>query len=501
MLGQVLPPLVVGGLGGPAGHPLGARVLEAALGRVLPALGEAVGQAEEAVGQVEEAVGQLAAAVRDDLVAFARHPAGSFVVRALLRVLGGAPGAGVPQLPPGGAEPKAKGVELALKGAEAAAEGVELPPSFPPLLGQLAEAFEEHLASLLSPASASLCLQVALEVLHRSQSPACSRLCNALIGQLAPPSPAPAESALVWGLQDPERSRLLEAAMAVMGPQRLRELFQQQLKGRLQGVAAHRVANHGLQRLLDHAPADVVGEVVSELGPALGEPLARGHPGVLTALLGACRRHPGLQQEALCCLFQAFGCWEPRERRRACVGFLAGLRPFGDGDRDAEGAEPEPSLGPVTLHGSLLLQHLLHFRDPGPVLAGLEALPPTALAALARSPPGSRVWDALLTSPTVPTRARRRLLRKLKGHFFSLACHRNGSRVLDGVWASASAPARAAIAGELASQREALQRDPHGRGVARTLGLDLFLRRRRLWERLQAAPDRRRGLLGPLLED
>lgn len=92
-LGQLLPPLVQGGLGGPAGHPLGARVLETALGRVLDALGGSVGQ-EDAVGQVEDAVGQLAVAVRDDLVAFARHPAGSFVVRALLRVLGGVPGAG-----------------------------------------------------------------------------------------------------------------------------------------------------------------------------------------------------------------------------------------------------------------------------------------------------------------------------------------------------------------------------------------------------------------------
>uniref|UniRef100_A0A8B9N0F9 NOP9 nucleolar protein n=1 Tax=Accipiter nisus TaxID=211598 RepID=A0A8B9N0F9_9AVES len=418
VLGQILPPLVSGGLGGPAGNPLGARVLEAALGRVLPALGEAVGPAkeeeeeeEEAVGPVEEAVGRLAAAVRDDPVAFARHPAGSFVVRALLRVLGGAPGAG---------EATGKGLGGDWEGLGGAAEEVGGP--------------------LLSPAGASLCLQVALEVLHRSQSPACSRLCDALIGRLAPPGPAPAES------------RLLEAAMAVAGPRRLRELFRQQMKGRLRGVATHRVANHGLQRLLDHAP---VGEVLSELGPALAEPVARGHPGVLTALLGACRRHPGLQQEALRCLFQAFGCWEPRERRKACVGLLAGLRPFGGGDKAAEGVEPEvrggarPSLGPVTLHGSLLLQHLLHFGDPALVLGGLKALPPAALLALARSPPGSRVWDALLASPTVPTRARRRLLRKLKGHFLSLACHRNGSRVLDAVWVSASGPARAAIADEL----------------------------------------------------
>ncbi|NXH78059.1 NOP9 protein, partial [Hydrobates tethys] len=156
--------------------------------------------------------------------------------------------------------------------------------------------------ALLSPASASLCLQVALEVLHHSQSPACSRLCDVLIGQLAPPGPAPAERC-------PLLIGLLVIALFSIGHCSLGLLldwllFQQQLKGHLRGVAAHRVANHGLQRLLDHAPADVVGEVLAELGPALAEPLARGHPGVLTALLGACRRHPGLQREALRCLFQ-----------------------------------------------------------------------------------------------------------------------------------------------------------------------------------------------------
>ncbi|XP_014817259.1 PREDICTED: nucleolar protein 9 [Calidris pugnax] len=316
VLGRFLSLLVAGGLGGPAGHPLGARVLEAALGRVVAVLGGQEEEEEEgAVGRVEEAVGHLAAQIGGDLVAFAQHPAGSFVVRGLLR-------------------------------------------------------------------------------------------CPFLIGH-----------GLVLGLQDGEKGRLLEAAMTVAGPRPLRELFQRDLRGRLRGVATHRLANHGLQRLLDHAPEDVVG----------------------------------------------------------------------------------PSLGPVTLQGSLVLQHLLHFGDPGPVLGSLEALPPQALVALACSPPGSRVWDALLASPTVPPRARRRLLRKLKGHFLSLACHRNGSRVLDAVWASASAPARAAIAEELAPQRQALRRDPHGRGVARTMDLDLFLRRRKAWERLQEAQGGKRGLLGPLL--
>lgn len=60
-------------------------------------------------------------------------------------------------------------------------------------------------------------------------------------------------------MEDPERGRIMEAVLSVAPPTKLRELFWEQLKGRLVGVACHRLANHGLQRLLDNAPADVVG--------------------------------------------------------------------------------------------------------------------------------------------------------------------------------------------------------------------------------------------------
>uniref|UniRef100_A0A8C3GNI4 NOP9 nucleolar protein n=1 Tax=Cairina moschata TaxID=8855 RepID=A0A8C3GNI4_CAIMO len=459
-LSRVLSPLV-GGLGGPAGHPLGARVLEAALRRVP----EVLGSEREVLGQLEEAVRRQAEAVRGEALAFARHPNGSFVLRALLRTLGGGPGGGPPHHLPEGAEPAQKGAESATEGAGPKPKEAGLPPSFPPLLEQLAEILEENLSSLVSPPCASLCLQAALEALRHSQSPACARLCQALIGYLVPPGHAPGESPLVAALEDAQRGRLVEALFGAAGPRLLRGLFQDHLRGRLLGVATHRLANHGLQRLLDHAPRDVVGEVLEELGPTLRQPLARGHPGVLTALAGACRRHPPLQPQALRRLLEAVDCWEPPERRRSCLGPLGALRPWGGGD-SAEGAGPELS---VTLPGSLLLQHLLHFSDPGPVLGALEALPPPALAALALSPPGSRVWDALLSAPLVPARTRRRLLRKLKGRFLSLACHRNGSRVLDAILVSSSPRACAAIAAELALQRPALLRDPHGRGVERRL--------------------------------
>ena len=52
------------------------------------------------------------------------------------------------------------------------------------------------------------------------------------------------------------------------------------------------------------APPPQVGAVLEELGPSMGQPLARGHHGVAVALMGACLQYKELQQGALRCLFQ-----------------------------------------------------------------------------------------------------------------------------------------------------------------------------------------------------
>uniref|UniRef100_A0A8C9N0B5 Uncharacterized protein n=1 Tax=Serinus canaria TaxID=9135 RepID=A0A8C9N0B5_SERCA len=140
--------------------------------------------------------------------------------------------------------------------------------------------------------------------------------------------------------------------------------------------------------------------------------------------------------------------------------------------------------------GSRALQSLLHFRDPSPVLRALRALPRPALPALARSGPGSRLWDAILASKTVPKPAKKRLLKRLQGHWAALAKDRSGSRVLDTAWACSPLPQRVLMAAELAPHLPELLRDPLGRGAARTLGLELFRRDRPRWEGLH----RGRGL-------
>lgn len=72
------------------------------------------------------------------------------------------------------------------------------------------------------------------------------------------------------------------------------------------------------------------------------------------------------------------------------------------------------ALGEVTVLGSLLLQHLLHFSTPGLILRSLGALTGPQFLTLAQSPAGSHVLDAILTSPSVTRKQRRRVLKILK---------------------------------------------------------------------------------------
>lgn len=76
-------------------------------------------------------------------------------------------------------------------------------------------------------------------------------------------------------------------------------------------------------------------------------------------------------------------------------------------------------LGEVAVLGSLLLQHLLHFSRPCLILQSLSALTGLQLLTLAQSPAGSHVLDAVLTSPSVTRKQRRRVLKTLKVRFLA----------------------------------------------------------------------------------
>ncbi|EMP30571.1 Pumilio domain-containing protein C14orf21 [Chelonia mydas] len=464
-LAQLLCPLLPA-LRQAACHPCGAHVLEAALLRAPRLLGR------EGAGKLEELVLQLGGAVREELGTFARDPHASFVVRTLLQVLGGVRVGSDAARGLSGTGPPAP----RKKRAEAESEGpveFEVPDSFLALLQEFIAAFQENIAEFITHRVASLCLQVALEVLHRKLPEACAELCSSVIGYLSSRNPSAGcrngvqqvvigckvchdgaqrllsscLSPLLVFLKDPVCSRVLDKVLEVSARRALRALYRQHFRGQLRALAGH----------------------------------------------------------------GAFHCWEPPTRRVACAPLFASLLPYevyyalGEGQEVQppleEQPDPPPALASVSLHGSLLLQHLLHFADPSPVLRSLAALPPSDLVTLACSPAGSHVYDALLASPSVPRKPRRKVLRGLQGHYVSLACNKHGSRVLDAIWSRATLPAKRQIAQELAEQEKQLRNDPFGHHLVRNFALTHFLNRRRDWDRHQEAETKRKELFAEILED
>ncbi|XP_061444969.1 nucleolar protein 9 isoform X2 [Rhineura floridana] len=485
-------------------HPCGAHILEAAMLRA-PAL---TTKGAEDAGTLEHQVLELGRAVQEELSVFALDAHASFVVRTLLQVLGGvrvgSDGSwGLPGL--GTSSSRAKQAKL---GSDAPLE-FEVPDTFLSLLREFSGRFQEHIPDFIANKYFSLCLQVALEVLHRKLPGDCSELCHSVIGYLSSCNQAAGQSPLLVFLKDKTCSRVLDKVLEVSDPKALRSFYKAHVKGQLRVLAAHKVANFTLQRLIQAASGKLLGKLFEELSPGVEEIMACEHLGVVAALLGACRKHGSHQQEVLQILMEAFHCWEPPPRQLVCVPLIASVLAYEvyySQEEEEENpsqppADPSRALSSISYHGSLMLQHLLHFANPSAVLRSLAAMSPKDLVTLACDPAGSHVFDALLASSSVLEKQRRKALRLLKGSYVSLACSKHGSRVLDAIWNRATLPAKREMAQELVEQEPQLRHDPFGHHLVRNFALTHFLKRRRDWERHQEAEKKRRELFSEILED
>ncbi|XP_047717528.1 nucleolar protein 9 isoform X1 [Prionailurus viverrinus] len=501
-------------------HRCGVHVLQSALLQLPRLLGSPAEKEEEDVEEEEdgkdgpletpeELVLGLASEVCDDFLFYCGDTHGSFVVRTLLQVLGGTLLESERARHRGSQSSEAQRAPA----REGKPSDFEVPETFLNRLQDLSSCFLKDIAVFITDKISSFCLQVALQILHRKLPQFCAQLCSAVIGYLSSRNSSADGSPLLLFLRDQTSSRLLEQVLLVLEPPRLQSLFEDHFQGQLQTLAAHPIANFPLQRLLDAVTTpELLSPVFEELSPALEAVLAQGHPGVVIALVGACRRVGAHQARVLQLLLEAFHCAAPPSRQVACVPLFATLTAYEVYYRlaEEEGAVPAEhqvemamarALGEVTVLGSLLLQHLLHFSSPGIVLRSLGALTGSQLLTLAQNPAGSHVLDAVLTSPSVTRKQRRRVLKTLKGQYVALACSRHGSRVLDAIWSGAALGARKEIAAELGERNQELIRDPFGHHVARNVALTTFLKRREAWEQQQGAVAKRRRALNSILED
>ncbi|XP_006903330.1 PREDICTED: nucleolar protein 9 [Elephantulus edwardii] len=274
---------------------------------------------------LEELVLGLAAEVCDDFLFYCGDTHGSFMVRTLLQVLGGTL-LESERARSRGSQSSEVEKSSALEGK---APAFEVPETFLNRLQDLSACFLKDIAVFITDKISSFCLQTALQILHHKLPQLCAHLCSAVIGYLSTRNSSADGSPLLLFLRDQTSSRLLEQILLVLEPPQLQTLFKDHFQGHLQTLAAHPIANFPLQRLLDAITTpELLSLVFEELSPALEAVLAQGHPGVVIALVGACRRVGTLQDKVLQVLLKAFHCAEPSSRQVACVPLFATLMAY-----------------------------------------------------------------------------------------------------------------------------------------------------------------------------
>ncbi|KAH0587095.1 hypothetical protein H2248_005913 [Termitomyces sp. 'cryptogamus'] len=319
-------------------------------------------------------------------------------------------------------------------------------------------------------------------------------------------------------LRDPTSSHLLETIVTRSPDQAFVVLWDIYFKGTLPRLANHPVANFVVAKALERVSPEQLSEACEELKGTWNKLISTSKTGVLRAAID---RSAILQSsEHLICeaVYSAFEMRtvEDRVNLVPCVLHLLSLQEYKASSKSQvvpasltaphkrhgrSEPEAENNLGGSKIQGSILLQSLL--RLPAPhndiVITNIMALPMERRIEMAHDASGSRVYDVLLESPTVPSKAKRELIMEFIGHYHVLVDDRLGSRVGDRCWAFADTYLKEKIARSLFFHEQFLAASYYGKFFARNLNLYLLQRRPNEWKTMQAnrkrTPDKSSNLL------
>ncbi|KAI6046465.1 armadillo-type protein [Pisolithus marmoratus] len=304
---------------------------------------------------------------------------------------------------------------------------------------------------------------------------------------------------LVTLLRDPTSSHLLETLVTRCPDHVFVQLWSVYFQGKLQRLALHPVANFVVSKAIERLDGNQLKDALEELSSSWNKTIQSSRTGVLRSLIDRSKVLGHHEKDAV---FTGFGLSDLGTRTKLvpCVLVLKNLKDYEalpsteDGLQEAsDNKKPHRKQDPTnprepTVQGALILQSLLKLPEPHclTVVDSVASLPMQDLLALSHNATSSRVLDAILESPTVPFKDKRRLVMSMIGHYHELVDDRIGSRVGDRFWAFADPYLREKITRSIMPQEQSLAASYYGKFFARNLNIYLLKRRPDEWRQLQS---------------
>ncbi|XP_012265339.2 nucleolar protein 9 [Athalia rosae] len=297
--------------------------------------------------------------------------------------------------------------------------------------------------------------------------------------------------------QSESSMRLLEACIAVARPKLYIKIHAKFFVTRLGKLSVMVGANFTVQRLFNHCQVKEELEMMfDEISTHFGEILEKKHFGVIASIGNACRRLQARQGAFVNALSKALHCDEPIDKQDTIALVVAQMVPSDKLPSRETGGEYR-----VNLHGSLILQSILHFNKPIKIVNSLLMANGSDLRILFTDPRGSRVMDAFAESKFIGEKSREKMARRLSGNWVQLACSKHGSRSLEKVWQWSPLKQKLWIIEELASAGASMQATETGKIISSKLNVPLFARSRKDWIEALGKEEKTKALFADIIGD
>ncbi|KAF9448476.1 hypothetical protein P691DRAFT_800795 [Macrolepiota fuliginosa MF-IS2] len=301
-------------------------------------------------------------------------------------------------------------------------------------------------------------------------------------------------------LRDTTSSHLLEAIVSRCPDNAFDVLWDLYFKGKLPRLAVHPVANFVVAKALERTNERQLLGACQELNDSWAKAIAASRTGVLRAAIDRAARLQTLSEEIITAVYSALDLETPEQRKNLvpCALTLLSFKdyntrkatPTGAQKQDRANGKGKLAKDPLEpqIQGSLLLQSLLQLPEPHyqVVIDSIKTLPIEEQISLAHNSVSSRVYDILLSSSSITSKAKRAFVTSFIGHYHELADDRFGSRVADRCWDFSDTYLKEKIARSLVPHQQILAGSFYGKFFSRSLNLYLLQRNPEQWRNLQA---------------
>lgn len=271
----------------------------------------------------------------------------------------------------------------------------------------------------------------------------------------------------------PASLRLLESMMDSCDEKLLNKIYKKYFKTKLLDLSQSPNLNFAVQRLIDATTdKETFEEIFNVLTQEFEKLLQIGNTGVVFAICKACEKLGVKQGQFIQSLLRSLDC--AGEKSNRCILPIVSLTPLN--------IIEEKDETKITLHGSLILQHIFQFNKPIKIVQSLiEMKPQDIVNILLCDQKGSRIADAYLESKFIGEKSREKLIKHLEGMYLKMALSKAGSHVLEKFYNQSSDTQKEVIVEELSERVNQLNGCVSGRIIAYKFSVEAYARNKNQW--------------------